>query len=113
MAVNIFFKTVNSVAVRSAIASKQLRLVCGLVSTPTPYRIALYCILLLGSNYLWAGAKVAPQRPAQTPCVRGVEGSPAKEPLDLRSKNGLLQVHLGVRNSIDPNGNMRYCYVDE
>src|SRR4051794_10803801 len=113
MAVKIFFKTVNSVAVLWAIASKQFRLACGLVSTPTPYRLALYCLLLSGSNYLWAGAKVVPQRLIQNPCVRGVEGSPATEPLDLRSKNGVLKAQLAMRNSLDANGHMRYCYVDE
>ncbi|MGH9517135.1 MAG: multicopper oxidase family protein [Terriglobales bacterium] len=33
--------------------------------------------------------------------------------MDLRSKNGILQVQLAVRNSLDPNGNIRYCYVDQ
>jgi FtsP/CotA-like multicopper oxidase with cupredoxin domain len=46
-------------------------------------------------------------------CARPVQGSPVSEPTDLRSKNGLLKVTLTVSSSVDGNGHMRYCYIDE
>lgn len=46
-------------------------------------------------------------------CSRELEGSPANGPPDRRSKNGVLKIALTVRNSLDTNGRMRYCYVDE
>lgn len=34
-------------------------------------------------------------------------------PQELRSENGLLQVELSLRNSVDTQGWMRYCYLDQ
>lgn len=46
-------------------------------------------------------------------CPRPSEGSTVAEPAELRSENGRLAVVLTVRNSLDANGNMRYCYLDK
>ncbi len=35
-----------------------------------------------------------------------------KEPQDLRSQNGVLEVRLTVTNAADANGSIRYCYTD-
>ncbi len=93
-----FLKTVDGVVVRRAGAARSL---------------GLCCIVLSAQSSLWAGVKGGASAPTRDACVRSAEGSPATEPLDLRSKDGILKVSLEVRNSLDPNGHMRYCYVDE
>jgi FtsP/CotA-like multicopper oxidase with cupredoxin domain len=50
---------------------------------------------------------------ASQACPRYSVGSEIPQPKDLRSANGELRVALTIRNSIDPNGHMRYCYADE
>jgi FtsP/CotA-like multicopper oxidase with cupredoxin domain len=40
-------------------------------------------------------------------------GSVVQEPEDLRSRDGVLKVDLTVRDSIEPDGSIRYCYIDE
>jgi FtsP/CotA-like multicopper oxidase with cupredoxin domain len=57
-------------------------------------------------------AKVSGSTQAVQACTRAAEGSEVSEPIDLRGKNGVLKVSLVVRNSLDANGHMRYCYVD-
>jgi FtsP/CotA-like multicopper oxidase with cupredoxin domain len=52
-----------------------------------------------------AGSEACPQRPAA--------GSSVGEPEDLRSHNGVLRVDLTYRNSVDANGQTRYCYLYE
>jgi len=49
--------------------------------------------------------------PGQEPCPRPAPGSTVAEPDDLRSRNGVLQVDLTVRNSRQSDGTVRYCYV--
>ncbi|HZR66775.1 MAG TPA: multicopper oxidase domain-containing protein [Terriglobales bacterium] len=46
-------------------------------------------------------------------CPRSPVGSEAADPVDLRSTNGLLTVHLTMRSSLDSNGHIRYCYIDQ
>jgi len=45
-------------------------------------------------------------------CPRPRIGSIVPEPEDLRSRNGVLQVDLTVRNYTEPDGSVRYCYID-
>jgi FtsP/CotA-like multicopper oxidase with cupredoxin domain len=45
-------------------------------------------------------------------CPRPSPGSPIAEPQDLRSRNGLLHVDLTLRNEAQPDGSVRYCYLD-
>lgn len=75
--------------------------------------LGLCWIALLAHGYLWASAKAGAPDSTRDACVRAAEASTAAEPPDLRSKNGVLKVQLAARNSLDPNGHMRYCYVDE
>ncbi len=49
----------------------------------------------------------------QDACTRLPEGSTLTSPHDLISKHKLLKISLKIRSSPDPNGHMRYCYVDE
>lgn len=45
-------------------------------------------------------------------CPRPLPGSVVSEPADLRSQNGTLELSLTVRNSTQPDGSIRYCYLD-
>ncbi len=45
-------------------------------------------------------------------CGRPAVGSVIPEPADLRSQNGVLKVDLTIRNSTEPDGSTRYCYID-
>ena len=67
----------------------------------------------LGYSGMVAANEPAPQA-AQTAhefCPRPAPGSPAPEPEDLRSENGILKVELAVRNERQADGSTRYCYV--
>ena len=79
---------------------------------------AISCVLLLACTAFGSAltqslsAKAFRSTQPVQACTRAAEGSEVSEPVDLRSKNGVLKVQLTVRNSLDANGNMRYCYVD-
>ncbi len=45
-------------------------------------------------------------------CLRPSPGSAVREPADLRSKNGVLKVNLTIHNFTEPDGSVRYCYID-
>jgi FtsP/CotA-like multicopper oxidase with cupredoxin domain len=45
------------------------------------------------------------------PCSRPPPGSVVPEPVDLRSKNGVLQVDLSMHNYREEDGSTRYCYL--
>jgi FtsP/CotA-like multicopper oxidase with cupredoxin domain len=52
---------------------------------------------------------------AQSPdsvCPRPAIGSTVVEPEDLRSRNGVLEAELTIRNVANPDGSLRYCYMD-
>lgn len=63
----------------------------------------------------WTQSTAVGRGAAQVPevCPRPLEGGTVMDPAELRSKNGQLAVSLRILNSPDPDGNMRYCYVDE
>jgi FtsP/CotA-like multicopper oxidase with cupredoxin domain len=44
-------------------------------------------------------------------CPRPDSGSPAMQPADIRSANGLLRVNLAFRSQVDESGLTRYCYI--
>jgi FtsP/CotA-like multicopper oxidase with cupredoxin domain len=44
-------------------------------------------------------------------CQRPASGSVVPEPEDLRSQDGVLKVQLTLRNFIEPDGEVGYCYV--
>jgi FtsP/CotA-like multicopper oxidase with cupredoxin domain len=45
-------------------------------------------------------------------CPRPAPGSIVEEPVDLRSKNGVLEVRLTAANAVQPDGSVRYCFTD-
>ncbi len=51
--------------------------------------------------------------PNHAPCSSPDPGSAIVNPKELRSRNGVLQVTLTLRNSRDSFGRMQYCYADE
>jgi len=53
-------------------------------------------------------AQAAPQ-----PCPRPAPGSPATDPKDLRSRDGVLKLELTAYNTKQSDGSTRYCYIDE
>jgi FtsP/CotA-like multicopper oxidase with cupredoxin domain len=53
---------------------------------------------------------IAPDKADQV-CPRAAIGSLIPEPRDLRSQNGVLEVHLAFRNVKDAAGHLRYCYA--
>jgi FtsP/CotA-like multicopper oxidase with cupredoxin domain len=60
------------------------------------------------------GAVASPAPQQQTPyeaCPRPSTGSVVPEPRDLRSRHGVLQLDLTVRNYRDRVGSTRYCYL--
>jgi FtsP/CotA-like multicopper oxidase with cupredoxin domain len=62
----------------------------------------------------WSGTALARDAAPQAThefCSRPAPGSPAPEPEDLRSENGVLKVDLTVRNEKQADGSTRYCYV--
>ena len=70
------------------------------------------CFLVLLTTIAVAPQALAfPQSPAP-PCPAAAL-STIESPRELRSRNGRLQLTLGLRNSIDSTGHMEYCYVDE
>jgi FtsP/CotA-like multicopper oxidase with cupredoxin domain len=75
-----------------------------------------FAVLLAASSCIAVQAEpvAAPVRaapPSQEPCPRPAPGSTVAEPEDLRSRNGVLQAELAVRNSRQSDGTVRYCYV--
>lgn len=46
------------------------------------------------------------------PCPRPPVGSLVSDPVELRSRNGVLKVELTARNSKQNDGSLRYCFVD-
>ena len=45
-------------------------------------------------------------------CPRPAVGSIVPEPEDLRSRNGVLEAELTIRNAANADGSVRYCYTD-
>lgn len=51
------------------------------------------------------------QDAAHNTCHRPAAGSAVPDPEDLRSRNGELIVDLAIRNDIEADGSIRYCYT--
>jgi FtsP/CotA-like multicopper oxidase with cupredoxin domain len=56
-------------------------------------------------------ADLRAQEPSQNTCQSPSAGSAVPEPEDLRSRNGELTVDLKIRNYIEKDGSIRYCYT--
>ncbi len=75
------------------------------------HRFILCLTTLLG--LIWFPShNVSAQQPAQDVCPRPEPGSSVPEPVDLRSKNGVLEVELIARNEKESDGRTRYCFTD-
>ena len=57
-------------------------------------------------------SSVRAQESSRNNCARPPIGSEVPEPADLRSKNGILKVDLTIYNHAEPDGSIRYCYID-
>src|SRR5580658_5132798 len=51
------------------------------------------------------------QEASHNACHRPLAGSAVPEPEDLRSQNGELTADLRIRNEIEADGSLRYCYT--
>jgi FtsP/CotA-like multicopper oxidase with cupredoxin domain len=85
----------------------------GSVSRAKRPLVLMCCLILCAPCFLCGATKAGTRGSNRELCPRATAGSIATEPLDLRSKDGVLKVQLAVRNSLDSNRHMRYCYVDE
>jgi len=58
---------------------------------------------------------MAPRAPAHEspsdPCPRPAPGQLVPEPADLRSRDGVLQLELSIRDHQEQDGSVRYCYL--
>jgi FtsP/CotA-like multicopper oxidase with cupredoxin domain len=66
-------------------------------------RAAAFVLIVFCATALTANAQVCPPRPGG--------GSIIKDPMVLRSQNGVLRVDLTMVNDVAPDGSMSYCYV--
>lgn len=84
-----------------------------------PFRIRLevtrrkiFPVLFLSVVIFFSGVTLA-QVPGFGACPRPSPGSEVTAPAEIRSRNGVLQVTFSFRSSLDPAGELLYCYVDE
>jgi FtsP/CotA-like multicopper oxidase with cupredoxin domain len=68
--------------------------------------VVIFAVLFFGV----ASFGHAAEDPSST-CPRPAPGAAVPEPEDLRSQNGTLEVSLTIRNSIEKDGSVRYCYL--
>lgn len=69
--------------------------------------------IVLSILYLaWGAGIVHGQAHAADPCPRPQAGSVVNEPVDLRSRDGVLEVTLDARNVREADGRTRYCFTD-
>lgn len=68
-------------------------------------------LIFAGTLLLFYPAVASAQKSAAENCSRAAEGSIVSDPEELHSENGVLKVDLLFRDSPDPGGSMRYCYI--
>src|SRR3984885_11491449 len=73
------------------------------------YRMLLW-VFVFASPAVLAGPAPLHQAPNDA-CPRPSAGSVVPDPRDLRSRHGVLQLDLTVRNYRDRDGASRYCYL--
>ena len=71
--------------------------------------VAAFAILIIGAVGTYAQTSAQPA--TNVKCPRPTPGALIQEPEDLRSENGVLEVHGAFRNELDASGHLRYCYV--
>ncbi|HTX14764.1 MAG TPA: multicopper oxidase domain-containing protein [Candidatus Baltobacteraceae bacterium] len=68
-----------------------------------------FASLILGP---WRPALHAQNASPKDICQRPSAGAVVPEPVDLRSRNGVLRVDLTIHNYTEADGSTRYCYLD-
>jgi FtsP/CotA-like multicopper oxidase with cupredoxin domain len=78
--------------------------------SPVAHGLSAGMILAFAS---WVGSSSFAQKSQAglTACQRPEPGSAVREPQDLRSHDGVLQVDLALYNQQEPDGSIRYCYL--
>jgi FtsP/CotA-like multicopper oxidase with cupredoxin domain len=71
--------------------------------------VTAFAVLLVGAVSM--DAQTSAQPATNVTCPRPTPGAVIPEPEDLRSENGVLEVHVAFRNDLDASGHIRYCYV--
>ncbi|HTW49975.1 MAG TPA: multicopper oxidase domain-containing protein, partial [Acidobacteriaceae bacterium] len=68
----------------------------------------LVVVVCAGPMAGWLHAEQAPS----DACPRPQAGSMVSEPPDVQSRNGVLEINLTARDVKEPDGRVRYCFVD-
>jgi FtsP/CotA-like multicopper oxidase with cupredoxin domain len=76
---------------------------------PRSFSFPFQCLLFIGFGVHLPSTRAAQAMADQ--CPRPAIGSLVAEPVDLRSRHGVLKVDLSVRSQIEQDGSKRYCYV--
>jgi len=83
-------------------------------SRTTVRYVRIFLIALILANGIVGSQLLHTQeRDAADACPRPQAGSVVEEPLDLRSKDGVLEVTLTARNAKQNDGHTRYCFTDQ
>ena len=83
------------------------------IPPPANRIIFICCSVLFLQVSLFAGAvQLHGQTRAQQACPRPQTGSVVDEPKDVRSVNGILDLHLTAYDAPQGDGAIRYCMVD-
>jgi len=69
--------------------------------------LTLACVLFAAM-----AASAGTRSAAPAICPRPQPGDIVREPKDLRSRHGVLKLNLTVRDEREPDGSIRYCYLD-
>ncbi len=72
-----------------------------------------FVCLVLGIFFSTNALRMVAQTPHEDVCPRGVVGGAVPEPVDVRSKSGVLRVEFSYRKFTDADGLTRYCYIDK
>jgi FtsP/CotA-like multicopper oxidase with cupredoxin domain len=80
------------------------------VSFRAPAKAGFSVSILL--SLLFPVPRLGAQQPAIDVCPRPQPGGVVAEPVDLRSKNGILESELIARNVKESDGRTRYCFTD-
>jgi len=93
-------------------ATQATWLVALLLAVPIAHAPAAPGTTVVPSTPTAAPASATPVAPAlPDPCHRPAPGTAVPEPMDLRSRGGVLDLDLAVRRARAPDGSTRYCYV--
>ena len=71
------------------------------------YGAVLFLLVIWPASAILANASNSPP----DPCPRPSPGGSVPEPEDLRSRGGVLKAALTLRNHLEADGSMRYCYL--